>query len=79
MNISRTHFLLMAVVSIFTGMIAPTVGDATINMPYAMTNMQYVAYGILASLVLLFIFSILRWHKVSQLFVAFLIIVIVSL
>ncbi len=69
----------MAVVSIFTGMIAPTVGDATINMPYAMTNMQYVAYGILASLVLLFIFSILRWHKVSQLFVAFLIIVIVSL
>lgn len=79
MNISRTHFLMMSVVSIFTGMIAPTIGNGTQSMPYAMTNMQYVAYGILASLVLLFILSILRWHRLSQLVVAFLIVVIVSL
>lgn len=44
MNITRNHIIILAVISIFTGMIAPTVSGIDLARPYAMTNMQYVAY-----------------------------------
>lgn len=75
----RTYFLIIAIVSIFTGMIAPTVANSTISVPYALTNMQYVAYGILASLTLLFLFLFLGWRILSQILIAFVLVAVLGL
>lgn len=79
MNLSRTHIIILAVISIFTGMIAPTISGADGAFPYAMTNMQYVAYGILFLLTGLFLSANLRMKKISYIFIASLIVLIFSL
>ena len=79
MNISQKHFIMLATVSLFTGMIAPTVAGANISRPYALTNMQYVAYSILIGLTILFFLAHFRLRKLSYIMTAALIVLILSL
>lgn len=64
MNISRKHFIMLATVSLFTGMIAPAVAGVNVSRPYALTNMQYVAYSILVGLTILFFLAHFRLRKI---------------
>ena len=79
MNISQKHFIMLATVSLFTGMIAPTVAGTNISRPYALTNMQYVAYSILIGLTILFFLAHFRLRKLSYIMTAVLIVLILSL
>lgn len=79
MNISRTHILMLAIISIFTGIIAPSVASESIFVPYAMTNMQYISYVILFVSGFLFVFSAFRFKKISIFLASTLILLIVSL
>lgn len=63
MQFSRSHAGMLAVVSIFTGMIAPVVADASRTYPFPLTDMQWGAYMILALLVVSFyLVSVGRWR-----------------
>lgn len=79
MPISQSHILMLAAVSIFTGIIAPGVANEEIFRPYALTNMQYVAYGILALLALLFFCANFHMRRISMGLTFALIILILSL
>lgn len=79
MNISRAHILMLAIISIFTGIIAPSVASESLSSPYAMTNMQYVSYAILIISGFLFIFSAFRFKKISLFLSSSLILLIISL
>lgn len=79
MNISRRHFLMLATISLFTGIIAPSAANASISLPYALTNMQYIAYLILFGLIILFTLAFLKMKRLSYIFIAILIIMTLSL
>ncbi len=79
MNISRKHFIMLATVSLFTGMIAPAVAGVNVSRPYALTNMQYVAYTILVGITILFFLAHFRLRKLSYIMTAALIVLILSL
>lgn len=79
MNFSRSHILMLAAISIFTGMIAPAASSAEIVRPYAMTNMQYVAFVVLFSISILFLSVNLWTKKLTNFLVATLITLIFSL
>lgn len=79
MNISRKHFIMLATVSLFTGMIAPAVAGVNVSRPYALTNMQYVAYSILVGLTILFFLAHFRLRKILYIVTAALIVLILSL
>lgn len=68
MNFSRTHAGMVALVSIFTGMIAPVVADSTRSYPFPLTDMQWGAYIVLALLVLCFYFVSTHNWKIFGLF-----------
>jgi hypothetical protein len=53
---------MLAVMGIFTGMIAPGVTDGARSVPYILTNMSMLSYAILAILIITFyLVSIRRW------------------
>lgn len=79
MNISQKHFIMLATVSLFTGMIAPAVAGVNVSRPYALTNMQYVAYSILVGLTILFFLAHFRLRKILYIVTAALIVLILSL
>lgn len=79
MNISRKHFIMLATVSLFTGMIAPAVAGVNVSRPYALTNMQYVAYSILVGITILFFLAHFRLRKILYIVTAALIVLILSL
>ena len=79
MNISRKHFIMLATVSLFTGMIAPAVAGVDVSRPYALTNMQYVAYSILVGITILFFLAHFRLRKLSYIVTAALIVLVLSL
>lgn len=78
-NLSRTNILMLAIVSIFTGMIAPAVWNESISLPYAMTNVQYVAYGILGISTILFFTAAFRFRAITSIFNVSLIVLLLSL
>ena len=47
MEISRTHIAFLAIISIFTGIIAPTIGSNEIQISYLMSNMAVIGFLIL--------------------------------
>lgn len=79
MNFSRSHILMLAAISLFTGMIAPAAAGAEIVRPYAMTNMQYVAFAILFSLSGLFLSTNLGFRKLSSVLIGTLLTLVISL
>lgn len=76
---SRKYFLMLATISLFTGMIAPAVGSGGTSLPYALTNMQYVAYTILCGITLLYILAVFRAQKLAYFVIAILVACVVSL
>lgn len=74
-----THILMLATVSLFTGMIAPCVAGAQKSMPYALTNMQYVAYAMLILIVLLFGVASMRMRRFTNILAGILILLVVAL
>lgn len=79
MNFSRSHILMLAAISLFTGMIAPAAAGIDIVRPYAMTNMQYVAFVILFSLSGLFLSTNLGFRKLSNFLIGILVTLVISL
>lgn len=79
MNISRPHIIMLAAISVFTGMIAPAASNAGLIRPYAMTNMQYVAFVILLWLAGLFLCVNLNAKKTTNFLIGTLIVLIISL
>lgn len=62
MTLSRTHLAMLAVVSLFTGIIAPVVHDTMSTYPFPLTSMQVLSYVILTTLGLIFLMvSMNRW------------------
>lgn len=76
---THSHFFMLACISIFTGMIAPTAGHIDATFPYAMTNMQYVAFLVFLSLSGLFLASNLHKKIIANILAGILIVMIVSL
>lgn len=74
-----THILMLATVSLFTGMIAPCVSYLENNVPYALTNMQYLAYGILIAIVVLFGVASFRLRRLTNILASLIILLILSL
>lgn len=63
MQFSRSHAGMLAVVSIFTGMIAPVVASIDRVYPFPLTDMQLGAYIVLALLIISFyLVSTQRWR-----------------
>lgn len=76
---THSHFFMLACISIFTGMIAPTAGHIDATFPYAMTNMQYVAFLVFLSLSGLFLASNLHKKIIANILAGILIVMIISL
>ena len=79
MNISRVHILILAIISIATGIITPAVSNGIIFQPYSLTNLQYASHALAISISILFLVACLQWKKTSHIFAAIAIICIVSL
>lgn len=79
MPVNQSHILMLAAVSIFTGMIAPSIGANNVFQPYALTNMQYVAFLVLFLLSGLFLLSNFRFKKTSHIISGILIVLILML
>lgn len=79
MPVTQAHILMLASVSIFTGMIAPGAANHEISQPYALTNIQYIAFIVLFVLSGLFLASNLRMKKTSHALSALLILLIILL
>lgn len=60
MTLSRMHLGMLGVVSIFTGIISPVVGDAGASFPFPLTDLQIPAYLILFSLAIICILLAVR-------------------
>lgn len=54
MQFSRSHAGMLAVVSIFTGIIAPVGSYLGVGTPLPLTDKQWIAYAMLALLVIIF-------------------------
>jgi hypothetical protein len=54
MQFSRSHAGMLAVVSIFTGIIAPVGTYLGQETPLPLTNMQWVSYAMLGLLIVIF-------------------------
>lgn len=66
MQFSRTHAGMLAVVSIFTGLIAPIASYEWEKLPLPLTDMQWIAYVLFLLLIVIFyIVSIGRWEKLG--------------
>lgn len=77
MTLSRTHMSMLAAVSIFTGIIAPAVGNASGTFPFPLTNMQIVAYILLILIGIVFLVSAMRnWKWLRLVWVIAIIIII---
>lgn len=57
---------MLAVFSLFTGMIAPSVSTSEYMRPYALTNIEYISYGVLTLLSVLFFFASMHWKKSAE-------------
>ncbi len=62
MTFSRVHAGMLAIVSIFTGLIAPVVGTEWASFPFPLTNIQTIAYILFGVLgVCFFLLSTRKW------------------
>lgn len=79
MFFTQIHLFSLAALSIFTGLIAPCVGSWNISVPYALTNMQYVAFSLLFLISILLLTIHFHFKKVSQIIVGTIIVLILAL
>ncbi len=62
MTFSRSHAGMIGIISLFTGMIAPVVGNSSVAYPFPLTDVQILAYIILLSLAVgFYLVSVRRW------------------
>lgn len=47
MDISRTHIAFLAIISLFTGIIAPTIGSDSVEISYLMSSVNIIGFLIL--------------------------------
>lgn len=66
MSLSRYHILMLAVLSLFTGIIAPSVSNGEYIQSYALTNIEYISYGVLILLTGLFFCASMHWRKSAE-------------
>jgi hypothetical protein len=64
MSLSRTHIAFLAIISIFTGLIAPGTESGGLLLSYLMTDARWIVYLIFIGLVLAFLLASMRsWRQ----------------
>lgn len=68
MTLSRMHLGMLGVVGIFTGIIAPVVGNNIMSFPFPLTDLQVPAYLVLFSLAIICILLAVRSWSIARFF-----------
>jgi Na+/glutamate symporter len=69
MSLTRTHIAFLGIISIFTGLVGPGTYAGDEILSYLMTDMRWLSYSILLSLILAFTLASLRKWSLYRLFV----------